>query len=325
LQKKDFKDIFQSYFHNRYSLDDFLTTQPIDKINIKLVEYNDQIRFQYDLKSLPNSTKLKNYHTFLTNILFNYLKVSDNVYSYKKNSTILQMIKKHKDNKYYFKTDIESFFRSIKKEMIKASIKNNIENIPIANLDDKTIDIILNMVTYNNTLAVGFATSPSISNAILYDFDIAIKQYCKEQNILYSRYSDDLVFSSDKKLDNIEVIIEKLLIENYQNQFKLNKEKSKYLDKTNRVKILGLIITPDGHITIPRERKENIRKLLYFFTSNSKKFNKFLKIHYNNSLIKAYGELNYINDIDGKFMIFLRKKYGNFVIDKFLHGDKRGG
>ena len=68
MQKKDFKGIFQSYFHNKYSLDDFLTTYPIDKKNIKLVEYNNQIRFQYDLKSLPDSIKLKDYHTFLNNI-----------------------------------------------------------------------------------------------------------------------------------------------------------------------------------------------------------------------------------------------------------------
>ncbi|MEA1914209.1 MAG: reverse transcriptase domain-containing protein [Campylobacterota bacterium] len=325
MQKKDFKNIFLSYFHRKYSLDDFLNTYPIDRKNIKLVEYNNQIRVQYDLKNLPDSIKLKNYHTFLNNILFNYLKVSKNVYSYKKNSTILQMIEKHKNSKYYFKTDIESFFHSITKDMIKTCIKNNIENLPIENIDDKTIDIILKMITYNNTLAVGFTTSPSISNAILYNFDIAMDQYCQKKDIIYNRYCDDLVFSSDKKFNKIEVVIENLLVENYKNQFKLNQKKSKYLDKTNRVKILGLIITPDGHITIPKERKENIRKLLYFFATDSEKFSYFLKIHYKNSLSKAYGELNYINDIDSEFIIFLRKKYGNFVIDKFLHGDKRSG
>jgi len=76
---------------------------------------------------------------------------------------------------------------------------------------------------------------------------------------------------------------------------------------------------------VPRKRKDNIKKLLYFFTTNTEKFTNFLTENYNGSLIKAYGELNYINDIDAEFMVFLRKKYGNYVVDKFLHGDKQSG
>lgn len=325
MQKKDFQDIFQSYFHNKYSLDNFLTTKPINNQNIRFIKYKNLVRFQYDFRNLPDSIKLKNYHTFLTNILFNHLKVSENVFSYKKNSSILKMINRHKYSKYYFKTDIKNFFHSISKNIIKECIEENIKNLPIANLDTKLIEIILNMVTYDNILAIGFASSPSISNAVLYKFDFIIEQYCKKQNIIYSRYSDDLIFSSNQKIDDIETVIEKLMIDIYQGQFKLNKHKSKYLDKTNKVKILGLIITPEGHITVPKERKNNIKKLLYFFINNGEKFKHFLKSNYEDSMIKAYGELNYINDIDSEFIIFLRKKYGNFVVDKFLHGDKRNG
>ena len=59
--------------------------------------------------------------------------------------------------------------------------------------------------------------------------------------------------------------------------------------------------------------------------NDQNKFDIFLKENYNTSIAKAYGKLNYINDIDINFIQYLRKKYGNFVIDKFMHGDKRVG
>jgi RNA-directed DNA polymerase len=147
-------------------------------------------------------------------------------------------------------------------------------------------------------------------------------EYCKKNNIIYTRYSDDLIFSSQTKLTDFATIASDILQDTSENKFLLNTFKSKYLDKTKRVKILGLVITPDGHITVPKERKGNIRKLLYFYTSNQAKFKEFLFENYQGKLSKAYGELNYINDIDIDFVDFLRKKYGNYTIDKFLHGKK---
>ena len=171
MQKREFKDIFQSYFHNKYSLEDFYSTKPEDKLNVKLIVKDKQFSFSY-IRESQNSMKFKNYHTFLTNIIFNHLKVSNNVYSYKKNTTILQMLDLHKSSKYYFKTDIKGFFHHITKDMIKKCINQNIENLMIHNLDNMTIETILDMVTYNDTLSVGFSSSPSISNAILYEFDL---------------------------------------------------------------------------------------------------------------------------------------------------------
>jgi RNA-directed DNA polymerase len=192
-------------------------------------------------------------------------------------------------------------------------------------IDDLPLDNIIEMITLDDKLPAGFVTSPSISNAILYDFDIVIDKYCEANSIIYTRYSDDLIFSSNKILNNIENEINNILQRLYDKAFELNLEKSQFLDKTKRVQILGLIITPDNHITVPRNEKNNIKKLIYFYINDRNKFDNFLKDNYNNSLAKAYGKLNYINDIDINYIQYLRTKYGNFVIDQFLHGDKRIG
>jgi RNA-directed DNA polymerase len=316
MKPKTFQDLFQLYFHNKYLYQDFINTKPIIKNNIIENIYNSHTTYSYNLKN-KDSLKLKNYHTFLNNLIFSKQSIHSCVYSYRENHTILQMLILHKNNKYFFKTDIKNFFGSITKNMILKYIKFNISNTPIDN--------ILELITINNKLPAGFVSSPNISNTVLYEFDTAINKYCKEQNIIYSRYSDDLVFSSNIKFNKIEDIIQNILSSLYDGKFILNAKKSQYLDKTKRVKILGLIITPQHHITVPKKEKENIKKLIYFYINDKDKFNKFLEYKYNNNIAKAYGKLNYINDIDIKFTNYLREKYGNFVIDKFLHGDKRVG
>jgi hypothetical protein len=80
LNKKNFVDIFQSYFHGKYSFDDFLNTQLTDNINFKINQFRTHPFLSY-IKDKNNqlnseSKKLKDYHMFLNNILFKYKDVS---------------------------------------------------------------------------------------------------------------------------------------------------------------------------------------------------------------------------------------------------------
>ena len=325
LNNRTFQDIFQSYFHSKYRLDDFFNTKLIISNNFFEKNVNGHIFYSYknDKKEFTSeSKKLHAYHNFLHDILFQDLFVNNCVGSYKKNSNIYDIVSLHKNSKYYFKTDIKSFFHSIDKNLILNCLMNNLSNFP--NTSKSNILNILEMITYNNSLPIGFITSPSISNAIMYEFDNFMEIYSKENDIIYTRYSDDLIFSTNCKdsLKSIESLINTKLMEFYNNKFILNQEKTRFLDKTKRIKLLGLIITPDGHITVDKQKKENIKHLLYFYKNNKDKFEELLQKKYDGKLSKAYGFLNYISDIDKSFIVYLRKKYGNFIIDKFLHGTK---
>ncbi|WP_425133837.1 reverse transcriptase domain-containing protein, partial [Enterobacter hormaechei] len=46
---------------------------------------------------------------------------------------------------------------------------------------------------------MGFATSPFISNIIFRKLDILIKSLCDKRSIIYTRYADDMLFSSSGK------------------------------------------------------------------------------------------------------------------------------
>ncbi len=325
MNKKNFSDIFQSYFHGKYSFEDFLNTQLQENINFKINTFSTYSFISYikdhNKQLVEESQKLKNFHTFLNNILFKYMEVSASVYSYKPNKSIYDCVSLHAKSKYYFKTDIKNFFHSIDSELILKCLEKNIDNYPISSDIKEYFENIMNLIVYENSLPVGFVTSPNISNAVLYEFDKTIEKYCLTNNIIYSRYSDDLIFSCDNKelIQQIKEVINKTL---YPQKFNLNEEKTKFMDKTKKIEILGIHITPEGYLTVDKHIKENIRQLLYFYLNDKDKFQDQLHTKYDGKLSKAYGSLNFINDIDKGYIVKLRKKYGNYIVDKFLHGDK---
>jgi len=65
--------------------------------------------------------------------------------------------------------------------------------------------ILLTMLCYHkDALPQGSPSSPAITNIILYEFDELVGQWCREQEIAYTRYCDDMTFSGD--FDPAEVI-----------------------------------------------------------------------------------------------------------------------
>ncbi|MBQ1817076.1 MAG: RNA-directed DNA polymerase, partial [Clostridia bacterium] len=56
--------------------------------------------------------------------------------------------------------------------------------------------VLLSMLcTYRDALPQGAPSSPAISNILLYGFDEAVGAYCRERDIRYTRYCDDMAFS----------------------------------------------------------------------------------------------------------------------------------
>lgn len=80
--------------------------------------------------------------------------------------------------------------------------------------------ILADIVTYNKILVAGFNTSPIIANIVCSKMDKELSAICKDRNINYTRYADDLSFSSE---DNIELDPLEEIITKY--GFTLNTEK----------------------------------------------------------------------------------------------------
>ena len=315
MTKISLQKAFNSYFHNKYSFSHFCS------LDIQ-TQYEDIF---YSKNTFSPSKELKRYQQFLNFFIFDFMEVNEKVvFSYRKGVSIYDAIYPHKDSKYILSTDIKSFFIHINKEDIKNLILQNKQNYLIEEKDiEKYIDTLVNLVSYNDILPIGAPTSPKISNAYLFKFDNSLQNFCQEKEIIYTRYSDDFIFSSNtnKKFDLLLVTIEKLLISSGLEKLQLNKTKTKLQRRGSKIILLGLIITQNGTITVDKKIKKNIEVLLHFYLSNKNKFKDFFEKNYNSNLEKVSGRLSHIKSVDKQYITKLKKKYGSYIVNSFIHRD----
>ena len=87
--------------------------------------------------------------------------------------------------------DLKDFFPSISFYRIKSSLKN-------LGLDQDTALSIANLSTLHNVLPQGAPTSPILSNIICKKLDYKFRNLAFKNNCVYTRYSDDITFSTNK-------------------------------------------------------------------------------------------------------------------------------
>jgi RNA-directed DNA polymerase len=315
VTKISLEKAFNSYFHDKHSFDSFCN------LNIK-TQYRDIF---YSKNTFSPSKELKRYQQFLNFFIFDFMEVNENVvFSYRKGVSTYDALYPHKDSKYILSTDIKSFFLHIDKEDIKSLILRNKKNYLIKEEDiEKHLDRLVNLVSYNDILPIGAPTSPKISNAYLFEFDNKLEEYCQNSKIIYTRYSDDFIFSSDTK-DKFSTLldtIKKLLISSNLEKFELNESKTKLQKKGSKVMLLGLVITPNGTITVDKKIKREVEVLLYFYLSDKEKFKDFFEKNYDSNLEKVSGCLSHIKSIDKQFISKLKRKYGSYIVNSFIHRD----
>lgn len=226
-------------------------------------------------------------------------------FSYKKNISIKNLADKHKNNRYLLRIDFKDFFPSIKGDNIRLFLKNS--NLKLSDLEITLINL---FVCKNNKLTIGASSSPSITNAILFSFDDDVYKFCLEQNIIYSRYADDLYFST-----NEEGILSSILeyVKNYIFSYKIdlhiNYDKNIYTSKKHRRIITGLTITTDGNISVGRKQKQYIKSLI-----NSYKY----KCLEDEQINYLKGYLNFLVYIEPTYIDNLKNKYGEVIINELF-------
>lgn len=310
--KRTFQQAFESTFHRKYKFSEFLQIDTESECEI----YTEKRR-----TIAKPSERLKDFHRFLAGSIFEYAKFNENVlFSYRKGKNAYDAVVKHANSKYFYQTDIENFFSNLTYADVAQVLERNFESFPITDVSNHK-EIILNLVTLDKKVPIGFSTSPVISNLSLIEFDDDIELYCKNNNLIYTRYSDDLLISSDDKntLENAEEYLTKSLHGFFSERLRINKQKTKHLKKGSKVKLLGMVVLPNGSISVDIKIKKIIEAQLYLYINDKEKFIDFLGGDYEKGLSKVSGTLNYINTVDPNYINKLKIKYGNTIIDMFFH------
>lgn len=103
---------------------------------------------------------------------------------------------------------------------------------------------VIELCTFEGSTAQGFPTSPVIANIVMRGFDKTMSKFCEENNVTYTRYADDLAFSSkdhDKKVLKglIKSKAYRLL---WAYGFKPNRKKTSWKSYAGRLKVCGVVV-----------------------------------------------------------------------------------
>lgn len=313
MSRKPLRDLFDAMLRGKYDFEDFLHSRVDDNYATAVVRDRTV--------HLPNK-KLKAYHRFLNTVLFAHLRVNEAVaYAYRKGVNPHEALQPHAKSRAFFQADIKDFFRSIDRSLIRAKIAIPTPSMPISDLISHT-ERILDMTTVNDVLAVGFSTSPPISNVCLADFDDELEAFCRSAALVYTRYADDIIVSGQDRemLAGMKKTLGDLLSTHFNGKLELNEGKSKLTTVGRKVKILGLVVLPSGEVAVDMDIKKRIEVLIHYFLRDEEIFLKQAKEADRDAAVeKLSGYVNYINAADAKYLEKLRRKYGAAVIDGFLH------
>lgn len=260
-------------------------------------------------------------------------------YAFNKNGGILKCAQMHCGCRWLLQFDLKDFFFSITEANVYNVFKSlgyrDILAFELARICTTThlprsYNIPRNK--YNNmykqykcsligVLPQGAATSPALSNLVAKNLDMDLQEYAQNIGFVYTRYADDLTFSSVNLPPNLSInTIRKQIINIIRkNHFMENKEKIRIAGPGAKKMVLGLLV--DGNkARISKEGFRRIEGLLYII-------NKFglESVANNRGFNSAYGLMKhliglmaYLKDIDSDkynkmkpIFLEIKKKYND--------------
>lgn len=156
------------------------------------------------------STEINTIHELLIYSLFERLPVNQSATAYLKGKSYLDFLEPHRNSYYFLRIDLKNFFHFIDKEMVVEALRHHVSEEPITTeYSQSSLELVSRLVTLTlpkssknlefagqSILPIGFKTSPVVSNVVFRKFDILIEKFCAENDILYTRYADDMLFST---------------------------------------------------------------------------------------------------------------------------------
>lgn len=149
---------------------------------------------------------------------------------------VLENARLHLNKEYLLNVDFQDFFHQISTERVSQLLTNDPFKFEL-----QTAQILANLFSFKGRLPMGAPTSPVLSNLCTITLDNELNKWADAKNITYTRFVDDLSFSTNEfefvveHFQEIDAICK-------QNGYLINPEKIKYFGKDSLKKVTGLLI-----------------------------------------------------------------------------------
>jgi len=178
--------------------------------------------------------------------------------------------KLHAPRRYLLRMDLEEFFPSIVEADIRSYIGAN--RARFKDWDEEDLVAFCAFVCRHGRLTIGAPTSPSLSNIVTYELDEQLASIANRLDFLYSRYADDLMFSSNTRgeLRSMEAEVARVCASiPYPKGLRVNLAKTRHSSRRRTRRVTGLILGSDGRVHVGRKTKRRIRAQVHRWDSLS--------------------------------------------------------
>lgn len=193
---------------------------------------------------------------------------SDYAMGFAEGRNVVDNASRHIGQNYVFNTDLENFFPSIEQPRVWKRLQ-----LPPFNFNQQLASVLAGLCCIKEKsedgnfiyiLPQGAPTSPLITNAICDNLDRKLSGLARRFGLHYSRYADDITFSSMHNVyhENGEFISElKRIVEDQ--KFRINTSKTRLQKVGQRQEVTGLTVS--NRVNTSREYIAEIRNLLHIW------------------------------------------------------------
>lgn len=196
-------------------------------------------------------------------------------FAYVKGRSTIDAVRRHQRNKsrWFLKLDFHNFFGSTTPDFVMSQLKTIFPfNEIIANYYGKPeLEKALSLCFLNGGLPQGTPISPTLTNLMMIPADHCIAKVTRDMtpHLVYTRYADDIILSSDisfKWSDVQEKIID--IIKQFNAPFTLNTSKTRYGSSAGRNWNLGVMLNANNEITVGHARKKAFKAMIFSFMND---------------------------------------------------------
>ncbi len=193
-------------------------------------------------------------------------------HGFKRNRSIITNARQHRHRRWVFNLDLEEFFPSINFGRVRGFL---IKGRDFA-LHEKVATVIAQIACHENALPQGSPCSPVISNLIAHMLDMRLVKLAAKAGCTYSRYADDLTFSTNKREFPADIAVlsgaegagshlwlpaKPLQTVIERSGFRINARKTHMMYRTSRQDVTGLVI--NEKINVRQEYRHNVRAMVH--------------------------------------------------------------
>lgn len=211
--------------------------------------------------------RLKILQRKLALLLDQLYRVRNPVHGFVPDRSIKSNAEAHVNRRHVVNLDLKDFFPSITENRIKGVLQ-------ALGVDHRVSEVVARICCYNGHLPQGAPTSPVLSNMICYRLDTVLLQVAKAARAIYTRYADDLTFSTFQPPAGLfesgippsgrfapDLLAANLIEAVTGNGFVINPDKAHYADRHSRRIVTGLKI--NELINVDRRYVRNLRAALH--------------------------------------------------------------